>query len=317
MKQVLLSSLAAVALCASGLAVIAAQPDQRPFVMNGHAFVNQGEFIAAGHRCGTPHHDDERVSAIDKFILANRGGAAQSKKGGGGGPPPPPQITGGTIDVYVHVITASNGAGVVSSGAISNQIGVLNNAYASTGWGFKLVSTDVTANDGWYTMAPGTVAERDAKAALRRGNATALNLYIAGIGGGLLGWATFPSDYVAKPSMDGVVILNASLPGGSAVPYDQGATATHEVGHWMGLYHTFQGGCARNASSGGDLVADTPAEKSPAFGCPTGRDSCTSLAGLDPIKNYMDYTDDACMTQFTVAQDTRMDSAFSAYRYGK
>ncbi len=224
------------------------------------------------------------------------------------------EATGGTINVYWHTITSSTGAGAPTTQQINNQIAVLNAAYASTGWQFTLVSTDTTANNTWYTVAPGTSAETQMKAALRKGGKSDLNIYSANIGGGLLGWATFPWSYASAPSKDGVVILTASLPGGTAAPYNLGDTATHEVGHWMGLYHTFQGGCARSTTNGGDYVADTPAEKSPAYGCPTGRNSCTNIAGNDPITNFMDYTDDSCMNTFSTGQDTRMDQAFTAYR---
>lgn len=251
--------------------------------------------------CATLEPDPQRMAQIDQEVadfMAARG---------------PIQEARAPIAVHVHRIHDSNGnGGGVTSTQINNQISVLNNAYASAGWSFTLASVDDSNNSSWYTATDGTTAERQMKTALRIGGAADLNLYTNNMGQGLLGWATFPSDYARNPAMDGVVVLYSSLPGGSAAPYNLGDTATHEIGHWMGLYHTFQGGCSKS----GDGVSDTPAERSAAFGCPTGRDTCTGrkYPGLDPITNFMDYTDDSCMDEFSAGQASRMSAQFATYR---
>lgn len=291
----------------SGVVEAAARP--RPFSVNGFSWPTREHFITRG-RCATTDLTDEQRVEVGRLLRSFR--AAQKKSGVQG------EETV-TIDVHFHVITNAAGEGDAADDQLAAQVQVLNDAFAGTGGGartrfqFRMVSVNRIANDAWFTMGPDTDAETEAKKALRVGSAKDLNVYVAKPGQGLLGWATFPSWFAGSPEMDGVVILNGSLPGGSAAPYDKGQTLTHEVGHWLGLYHTFQGGC----SVTGDEVDDTPAESSPAFGCPEGRDTCTSSAEVDPIHNFMDYTDDACMDQFSAGQDARMDSLFTTYRAGK
>jgi len=271
--------------------------------LSGAAFAQEQLSI----RCMTVEPDEAERGRIDNVVRRN--GQMRAALGFEAA------VTGGVIDVYFHVITNASGNGGVSNLQIFEQINVLNNAFAQWGWQFNLVDTERTANDEWFTAGPGSAEEAEMKNALRQGGADDLNFYTSNPGGGLLGWATFPSSYSSRPQDDGVVVLFSSLPRGSARPYNLGDTGTHEVGHWMGLYHTFQGGCAKQ----GDLVSDTPSERSPAFGCPVGRDSCKgkNAPGLDPIENFMDYTDDACMDRFSAGQDTRMDAQFTTFRLGR
>jgi hypothetical protein len=221
-----------------------------------------------------------------------------------------------TVRVHYHVISAGSSLaqGNVPATQIQAQIDVLNEDFSSTGLNFVLVNTTRTTNSGWFNNAgPSNSQQTAMKNALRAGGAADLNVYSVGFKSsstsGLLGYATFPTSYSSAPKDDGVVFLYSTVPGGTTANYNGGQTLTHEVGHWVGLYHTFQGGC----SGAGDSVSDTPPEASPASGCPSGRDTCSG-GGVDPIHNYMDYSYDSCMTEFTPGQTTRLKSQIATYR---
>ncbi len=269
--------------------------------------LNKPVVARSDRACGTVH-DPARIAEDEQDFKIRR---ANAKRDGQTGMTAAASAGSKLVNVYFHVIS-SGSTGNVPDSMIANQITVLNNAYGISGYSFILADTDRTNNTTWYNGCYGS-AERKMKNALRRGTADDLNIYSCNPSSGILGYATFPSSYKRSPSLDGVVILDQSMPGGTAKPYNEGDTGTHEVGHWMGLYHTFQGGC----SGSGDYVGDTPFEASAAYECPSGRDSCATLAGLDPIENFMDYTDDSCMFQFTGGQNTRMVDQFSLYRAGK
>lgn len=280
-----------------------------------------GPFDRQVRSCATPLLSEREAAAIEAYTEQT---LAQLRANGRFSPQT--NATARTVNVYFHVITSTAGAGNLSNADLQAQLDVLNDSFAgltggaNTGFQFVAVKngTDMafsrTANNSWWTAGHGSTAEKEMKAALREGSADDLNFYTNNPGGGLLGWATFPSSYSSNPLNDGVVCLYSSLPGGSADPYNEGDTGTHEVGHWLGLYHTFQNGC--NARTG-DYVSDTPSERDPAYGCPSGRDSCKRQAGLDPIENFMDYTDDYCMYKFTAGQSSRADSQWITYRQGK
>ncbi len=224
-----------------------------------------------------------------------------------------------TIPVYFHIIMSTDGKGGVAQGDLQQQINVLNDAFsgvapggsgADTRFTFELAGQNTTVNDAWFTMGYGSTAETQAKNALRQGGKNALNIYTADPGGGLLGWATFPSSYASDPKDDGVVVLSSSLPGGNACPT---TSATQPLMKWAtgSASTTRSREVARRAATWWRILQR---ERSSAFGCPVNRDTCVP-PGLDPIRNFMDYTDDVCMFQFTANQGTRMSDLWNAYRF--
>jgi len=253
---------------------------------------------APGRQCGT-HISDEDKAAAEAHFQANMVDSFSANA---------------TVNVHFHVIDAGDSLdqGNIPDSQIEAQMKVLNDDFQGTDLSFKLVNTTRTRNADWFnTLGPDT--DVPAKTLLRTGGAADLNIYTVGFnsgsGAGLLGYAVFPEWYANDPIGDGIVILYSSLPNGTMVPYDLGRTLTHEVGHWVGLYHTFQGGC----TAPGDEVADTPPTQGPAFGCPVGRDTCGDSIP-DATENFMDYTDDACMNQFSPGQVTRWRQQLATYR---
>lgn len=304
----LLGAPMAAAATAPGGATVAAPVGSRaavPCITHTDA-VTTGRLAAGSTRQDPDEFTDAEVAAREAdFAAALAAHADTTFPGIDGGATP--AFTAVVVKVYVHIIKTST-AGAVTSTQIANQISVLNSSYSGSGFSFSLAGTDTTVNATWFAASAGSTAEIQMKNALHKGTKASLNIYLLKPSDGSLGWATLPSSFMS--SYDGEVIDYRTLPGGTYSPYNLGDTVVHETGHWLGLYHTFQGGC----TTSNDLVSDTPAEASAAFGCPTGRDSCPTLSGTDPIKNFMDYTNDSCMNTFTPGQRVRMQNQWTAYR---
>ncbi|ADB29849.1 hypothetical protein Kfla_0729 [Kribbella flavida DSM 17836] len=255
--------------------------------------------------------DTREISATEQRQIEARTAQLLKAKAARGVGVPKGALAAANVPVYVHVMRDAAGNGDVTDSQISQQIAVLNNTFAggestaaaNTGFSFSLAGTYRYNNTQWHQDKQSSTYRKQT----RKGGANALNIWLVDFG--YLGIATFPWDYQRQPGIDGIRVQYTSLPGGSEPNYNLGETATHEAGHWFGLYHTFQGGCTTT----NDEVADTPAQGSPTNGCPTGRDSC-SLPGLDPIHNYMDYSYDSCYNQFTPDQSTRISTMWTAYR---
>ncbi|MEZ6014171.1 MAG: zinc metalloprotease [Planctomycetota bacterium] len=283
------------------------------------AFTLSPLFRQAGLRCLTPTRAQQ---------LANQPGGSSFVPGDCSGsltsPLPaysPANLDVVVIDVAFHVIQSTSGQGNVSDTQIHNQIDILNEDYRAlagslgapgvdTKIEFRLAQVDPqgnattgitrTSNNNWFNDTGNYWNS------LAWDPSRYLNIY-SNQASGALGYVPFlPQLGNVGSSSDRVVVLWSAVGRNAPIgaPFNQGRSATHEIGHYLGLYHTFEGGCGgASCYTTGDLICDTNAESTANFGCNAGSSSCGST---DPVRNYMNYSDDTCMNQFTEEQARRM-----------
>lgn len=264
-----------------------------------------------------PTYTDAQLRRIDQRLRRRLESVGADRTAGAG-------RVGATLRIGVHVhVVGGDGSKGPRKKRVLRQLRVINAAYSggqgatntATRFEFYLESFDRVRKTTWHRARIGGPDDLDMRRALSRGGPEDLNLYVLEprdpfAQAVVLGWATPPTEARSNPGLDGVVIHQESLPGGTFAGYNRGDTAVHEIGHWLGLFHTFEGGC----DGPGDLVPDTPAQAVASSACDPAKDSCTVQPGLDPINNFMDYAVDDCMNMFTPGQVSRMHDNWLAYR---
>lgn len=238
------------------------------------------------------------------------------------------------IPVVVHVLYNNNDQNISDQQVIS-QIISLNNDYrrlnadtVNTPAPFKSVAADTriefclakvdpqgsltTGIIHKYTSESQFLADDAMKFSSKGGDdgwdATKyLNIWVCNLFGRTLGYAVLPGSPLEN---DGVVIRYDAFgtTGNLTAPYNKGRTATHEIGHWLGLRHLWG-----DALCGDDGIADTPPQEASNSYCPSfpHLSSCSINSYGDMFMDYMDFTDDGCMNMFTQGQKSEMRGLFA------
>ena len=300
--------------------------DNQPMMSKGitystaQAFHESRAFQEGAYRCATHEHD--------MFLRAQPGYSEGTRTADCTNSvtnihPDYDPVVGRTmvIPLYFHVIYKTDGTGYVSRQRIDDQIAVLNDDFGGTTFSgdsgfettiqFELVAVDYVESNDWYTDA-GSRAPSEFKSSLAQSPQEQINIYTndAG-GGGVLGYATLPPG-TAGTTDDGVVMLHNTIGGrnNGYGAFNQGRTLVHEVGHYLGLLHTFDRGVCSNTYTTQDLVVDTPAQNAPDFGT-LASNACGVTSA---IENFMNYSDDSAMYTFTEEQTNRMICSQTSYR---
>lgn len=213
------------------------------------------------------------------------------------------------IPVFFHIIHVK-GQRKITQQQLTEQIRVLNadlnpHRISCSAAGGQII--EVKAIPGLRM-----IYERVVKPKLAKDRTKYLNFYVGPLKGGLLGYAAFPWDAKFEDRLDGVVMSDDAMPGGRHKGFNTGRVAVHELGHWLGLYHTFQDGC----SGSGDDVASTPAHPKPNRGCKPKSQWPKACNGQDPVPydNIMNYTTDQCRTTLTDEQVQRIHMMTRLFR---